>query len=524
MPMKDILYRLQPFQLYIILCLSIAFFLVQLFLSHISHALTLLVQAYHMLCNIICLVGCILTLKHNDDNGSSNNSSFRQQRSVSRDKNEFVEVNLAEQSSNTTERSLRNTFGWTRIDVLSMLIVCIFLASLCFSIFVEALQTLVHLDHAGDTMHYPVYVFLCGILGLILNAMCYAVIGGYTFHQSTFLSLTSAGDVILDAIITDDGGVKLGDKRKATAVKVPAKRQNLSETCRDVCSSIFVIICAILVYFCPVPANDVDMDIPKYIDPVIAILSCVTLLYFSYPFMKEAGLILLQTIPDTIDIDVFKADLLKNFTEIINVHDLHIWQLTGSKFVSTAHIIFEDYKIYCRVMDDVVNYFHDQGITIVTIQPEFLGNKAQITPGLCLMPCKDKMCHPKICCLPDTILAGLDSCANSPTHSEICSTTQVLRLSEISSAVISENDTVLSCISLNDVTSSSVMSSPSKSQMSENDDSSQSKRILIQQSEEETDESEKTNECCLKGECEAKGCQGEIMVKKTDDVPMREKL
>lgn len=63
MPMKDILYRLQPFQLYIILCLSIAFFLVQLFLSHISHALTLLVQSYHMLCNIMCLVGCILTLK-----------------------------------------------------------------------------------------------------------------------------------------------------------------------------------------------------------------------------------------------------------------------------------------------------------------------------------------------------------------------------------------------------------------------------------------------------------------------------
>lgn len=137
---------------------------------------------------------------------------------------------MAEMQQNT-ERSLRNTFGWTRIDVLSMLIVCIFLASLCFSIFVEALQTLVHLDHAGDTMHYPMYVMLCGILGLVLNAMCYAVIGGYTFHQSTFLSLTSAGEVILDAIITESGN----DKRKGAKVQV-AKRQNLSETCRDICS------------------------------------------------------------------------------------------------------------------------------------------------------------------------------------------------------------------------------------------------------------------------------------------------
>lgn len=162
-----------------------------------------------------------------------------------KDENEFVEVNLTEERQ-FTERSLRNTFGWTRIDVLSMLIVCIFLASLCFSIFVEALQTLVHLDHAGDTMHYPIYVMLCGILGLVLNAMCYAVIGGYTFHQGSYLSITTAGDVILDAIITDEG-VKMGDKRltstkTSSSSKVPKqiqthkKRQNVRETCRDVCS------------------------------------------------------------------------------------------------------------------------------------------------------------------------------------------------------------------------------------------------------------------------------------------------
>lgn len=131
-----------------------------------------------------------------------------------------------------------------------MLIVCIFLASLCFSIFVEALQTLVHLDHAGDTMHFPIYVALCGILGLVLNAMCYAVIGGYTYHQGSFLSITSAGDVILDAIISGEG-VKKGEKRlskaktqQPTRIQQPKnssdtnnkKRQNGKETFRDVCS------------------------------------------------------------------------------------------------------------------------------------------------------------------------------------------------------------------------------------------------------------------------------------------------
>lgn len=63
MPMKEWIYRLQPVQLYIVLVLSIVYFLVQLFLSHISHALVLLVDSYHMLCNIIALSGCILTIK-----------------------------------------------------------------------------------------------------------------------------------------------------------------------------------------------------------------------------------------------------------------------------------------------------------------------------------------------------------------------------------------------------------------------------------------------------------------------------
>lgn len=61
--MKEWIYRLQPVQLYIVLALSSVYFLVQLFLSHVSHSLVLLVASYHMLCNIIALTGCILTIK-----------------------------------------------------------------------------------------------------------------------------------------------------------------------------------------------------------------------------------------------------------------------------------------------------------------------------------------------------------------------------------------------------------------------------------------------------------------------------
>lgn len=61
--MKEILHRLQPIQVYIVLFLSSCYFLVQIFIANKSHSITLLVHAYHMLCNIIALSGCIITIK-----------------------------------------------------------------------------------------------------------------------------------------------------------------------------------------------------------------------------------------------------------------------------------------------------------------------------------------------------------------------------------------------------------------------------------------------------------------------------
>ena len=126
--------------------------------------------------------------------------------------------------------------------------------------------------------------------------------------------------------------------------------------------------------------------------------------------MKQACLILLQTIPDTIDIQEFQKNILEKFTDIISIHDLHIWQLTAEKYVSTVHIIFQDPMVYTSVIEEVLKYFHDQGINIVTIQPEFADTKSYLgstskTPEEalpimddCLVACKDKACDDKACC------------------------------------------------------------------------------------------------------------------------------
>lgn len=209
------------------------------------------------------------------------------------------------------EGTLKNTFGWARIDVLTMLIMCIFMASLCFSLLVEAIRKLLHISHQ-DAMHYPLIVLSIGAAGLLLNGLTYLLIGGFTHNQITFLQVSSRRE-------------KRGPRK--------------NEMVRDLCSNFFVIVCSTAVHFVT------DEDIAKFIDPIVAIVSCVLLFSLSYPYMRQSGLILLQTIPGTIDIAIFKEKLLKTFPTIYNVHDLHIWQLTAKKYVSTAHLIFSNEQV-----------------------------------------------------------------------------------------------------------------------------------------------------------------------------------
>lgn len=63
MPVKEWFRKLQPMQLYIVLTLTIVFFVAELVMSHITHSLTLLMDSYHVLCNIFALAGCIITIK-----------------------------------------------------------------------------------------------------------------------------------------------------------------------------------------------------------------------------------------------------------------------------------------------------------------------------------------------------------------------------------------------------------------------------------------------------------------------------
>ncbi|EDW95157.1 uncharacterized protein Dyak_GE22395, isoform C [Drosophila yakuba] len=414
MPVKEILQRCKPIPLYTVLVLSICYFVLQLILSHLTHGLTLLMASHHMLCNIFALGGCIITIKHSKQAPQAKHPAT----ALTKISGSGVAVDLVETDAQTRakrecrEQKLRNTFGWARIDILTMLIVFIILASLSFSLVVEALQTLVHIDHQ-DTMHLPIPVMMLGFIGLILNGLTYLLIGGYTLHQGSFLHLTPGGNVVLERPMSSNLDLSLTPMQRQLSksrndrqlreeleaevgsVYFATKRQGAVEMLRDVSSTIFVIVCAAIVYV----AED-EQHTAKFIDPVLSIFSCVLLVTLSYPYMKESCLILLQTIPGSIDLEIFERTLVTKFPEIISYHDLHIWQLAAHRYVATIHIQFQNPKLYLKIIEQVRAYFHDQGIGAVTIQPEFYPatNKNASASLECLMQCQAVECIEKVCC------------------------------------------------------------------------------------------------------------------------------
>lgn len=170
-----------------------------------------------------------------------------------------------------------------------MLVVFIILASFSFSLLIECVQTLLHIDHQ-DAIHLPVPVILLGVCGLLLNLLCYLLIGGYSMQQSNFFLVNKDGEIVVNQVAASNCSLNksfssiaektMNEKPPTSGNEFINKRQGFIENFRDVSSTIFVLLCSVIVYYAE------DDHTGKFIDPILAIFSCILLLTMSYPYSE----------------------------------------------------------------------------------------------------------------------------------------------------------------------------------------------------------------------------------------------
>lgn len=98
----------------------------------------------------------------------------------------------------------------------------------------------------------------------------------------------------------------------------------------DMLGWLAILIGSVVMYFFDVPV----------LDPLMSVAIAFFVLYNVYKNMRQSLRIILQGIPEEVDI----ADLHTHFTEfdeIESIHDLHVWSIDGNYNVLTVHIVLK---------------------------------------------------------------------------------------------------------------------------------------------------------------------------------------
>ena len=117
----------------------------------------------------------------------------------------------------------------------------------------------------------------------------------------------------------------------------------------DVISSIGVVFAALIIMYTGW----------TFIDPFVSIGISIVILFWAWGVLKESTRILLETAPKGLDIDMISQDLKNKFSELRELHNVHIWSITPEMLVFSAHVkINQDNKQFKQedIISKINNY------------------------------------------------------------------------------------------------------------------------------------------------------------------------
>jgi cobalt-zinc-cadmium efflux system protein len=74
----------------------------------------------------------------------------------------------------------------------------------------------------------------------------------------------------------------------------------------------------------------------QFIDPLLALIVAVIILKWSWSLLRDSLHVLMEGSP--IDVEALKAHVLHHFPEVLDIHDVHIWQISQRFNCLTAHV------------------------------------------------------------------------------------------------------------------------------------------------------------------------------------------
>lgn len=82
-----------------------------------------------------------------------------------------------------------------------------------------------------------------------------------------------------------------------------------------------------------------------WIDPMLSLVVALVVLVWGYGLLRDSTSILLELAPREADSERVRAALLEGVPELVDVHDLHVWEITSGYLCATAHLVVPDQAV-----------------------------------------------------------------------------------------------------------------------------------------------------------------------------------
>ncbi len=230
--------------------------------------------------------------------------------------------------------SIRKTYGYHRIGILAALLNSLLLLILSLILIYESYLRLMHPEriNSGIMIIFP---FISLIINSVIGIKIHKGIGHNLNLKSSFFHIV--GDSLV---------------------------------------SISIIAGGAIIYFTGI----------YYIDPAIGLIISPLIAIGAFSVINETINILLEGVPKEIDFSLVKDEILKT-PGVKNVHDLHIWSMSKSFKLLSAHILVEETAVKSADICCIINNIQDRlsekfKINHVVIQPELAA--CNMTDSFCV--------------------------------------------------------------------------------------------------------------------------------------------
>jgi len=214
---------------------------------------------------------------------------------------------------------VRHTFGYTRVEVLAALFNAVVLIAICIFLFYEAWHRFFYPEPVKGLLMLVVATF-----GLLANLISVVIL----------------------------------HKQKSSNLNVKAAYMHLLG---DTLSSVAVIVSGLAIWLFGI----------FWLDPLITLLVGVFIIFHTWGIVKETVDILMQSVPEGIDLGEIKTQI-EQFDEIDNIHHLHVWKLNDSQTHLEGHLNMEnniDMKTMMNILEKVETLLLEKfGIRHITLQ------------------------------------------------------------------------------------------------------------------------------------------------------------